>query len=435
MSDGMLFPHEPKPTPKPTGGTPRLQRAVRNQVEFIQSDLDSVLTEDHPARIVWSFVEGAELSSFYESIRAVDGHAGRPPIDPKILLALWLFATIDGVGSAREVERLCEQHLAYRWICGGVSVNYHTLAEFRAQCGKALDKILTESITRLLDLRLVTLNRVAHDGLRVQASAGKGSFSRKEKLDRNWNDACAQVKALRDELDDDPGGGARRKQAARERVVRERQERVAQALREFPKIQEQRKHDKDQASVSTTDVDARIMRMPNGGWQPGYNVQFSVDTATRLIVHADVGPHNSDGGLLRVAVNGIQKRYGRAPRDVLADGGFAKREDIIALTRAPHHCVVYLPPPKLKTHAGQPIQPRENEPPEVKAWRARMATEQGKEIYKERCSSVECVNAQVRNRGLRQFRVRGLEKTHAVTLLYAVAHNLTRLHSLNAKSA
>lgn len=435
MNDGMLFPHDPKPTSKPTGGTPRLQRAVRNQVEFIQAELDSMIPEDHPVRSVWSFVDGAQLSAFYDSIRAVDGHAGRPPIDPKILLALWLYATIDGVGSAREVERLCEDHVAYRWICGGVSVNYHTLADFRSGCGKVLDKILTESITRLLDTRLVTLNRVAHDGLRVQASAGKGSFSRREKLDRNWNDACAQVKALRDELDDDPGGGARRKQAARERAVRERKERVEQALREFPEIQEQRKHDKDQARVSTTDVDARLMRMPDGGFKPAYNAQLSVDTATQLIVHADVGRHNSDGGLLRVAVEGIKKRYGRAPRDVLADGGFAKREDVVALTQAPMQCVVYMPPPKLKTHTGQPVKPRENEPAEVKAWRARMATDQGKNIYRERCSSVECVNAQVRNRGLRQVRVRGLEKTRAVVLLYAVAHNLSRMQRLNAISA
>lgn len=434
MSDGLLFPHEPKPAAKSVGGNPRMQCAVRNQVEIVPTDLDSLLPDEHPARVVWVFVEGAKLSAFYGSIRAVDGHAGRPPIDPKILLSLWLYATIDGVGSAREIERLCTDHLAYRWICGGVSVNYHTLSDFRAECGSVLDQLLTESIARLLKKRLVTLNRVAHDGMRVRASAGKSSFGMKGALDRHWEEASLQVQALRDELDDDPGGGARRKKAARERAVRERQERVAEALKQFPQIQEQRKHDKDQARVSTTDVDARIMRMPNGGWDPGYNAQFSVDTGTQLIVHADVGPHNSDGGLLRVAVERIKKRYGRTPRDILADGGFAKRDDIQVLSQAPLNCVVYLPPPKLKP-GGRSYSPHEDEPAEVNAWRARMATDQAKVIYKERASSVECVNAQVRNRGLRQVQVRGLKKTRAVVLLYALAHNLTRLASLNSRAA
>lgn len=434
MNDEMLFPHEPKPAPKPVGGTPRLQHAVRNQVEFMPSDLESLLLEDHPARAVWAFVESAELSSFYASIRAVDGHAGRPTIDPKILLTLWLFATIDGVGSARELARLCEDHIAYRWICGGVSVNHHTLADFRSASGPQLDELLTASVARLLKKRLVTLNRVAHDGLRVRASAGRGSFGMKDALDRHMLAATRQVQALRDELDDDPGGGARRKKAARERAVLERQERVAEALRGFPRIQEQRKHDKDQARVSTTDVDARIMRMPNGGWEPAYNAQLSVDTETQLIVHADVGPHNSDGGLLRVAVEDIKKRYGQAPREVLADGGFSKRDDVVKLAQAPLNCVVYLPPPIMKP-GGKLCSPNKNEPPEVKAWRARMATDQGKKIYKERASSVECVNAQVRNRGLRQMPVRGLKKTKAVVLLYALAHNLTRMLSLKAKAA
>lgn len=406
-----------------------MQRPVRNQVEFLPSDLDSLLLEEHPARAVWAFVEAAELSAFYASIPAVEGAAGRPPIDPKLLLALWLYATIDGVGSARELARPCGDHVAYRWLCGEVGVNHHTLADFRSGCGAALDGLLTASVARLLETQLVTLNGVAHDGLRVRASAGKGSFGRKEKLERCWEEARAQVQALRDELDDDPGGGARRKKAARER-----QEHVAEALRQFPDIQAQRKHEKDQARVSTTDVDARIMRLPDGGWGPAYNAQLSVDTATQLIVHADVGPHNSDGGLLRVAVEGIRKRYGRTPRDVLADGGFAKREDIVALTQAPLQCTVYVPTPKLKTHAGQPIRPSKNEAVEVNAWRARMAIPRGKARYKERASSVKRVNAQVRNRGLRQIRVRGLNKAQAVVLLYALAHNLTRLNSLKAKA-
>ena len=172
-------PPAPPPAPPP-GGRPRLQRAIRNQAEWRSADLDGLLAKDHRARGVWAFVEGLDLSAFHAQIRAVQGGAGRPPIDPAILVSLWIYATAEGVGSARALARLCDEHDAYRWICGGVSVSHHTLSDFRTGNGSALDALLTQSVAALMAEGLVTLDRVAQDGVRVRASAAAASFRSKD---------------------------------------------------------------------------------------------------------------------------------------------------------------------------------------------------------------------------------------------------------------
>jgi len=412
------------------GGTPRVQRPVRDQLEFVPSDLDSLLPDEHQARTVWSYVEKVDLAREYAAIRAVEGGVGRPPIAPEILLALWLYATLDGVGSARTLAKLCEDHVAYRWLCGGVSVNYHTLADFRSRAGALLDALLTDSVLRLRAAGAVTLNRVAHDGMRVRASAGKGSFKRKDKLEQFREEATAQVEALKQELEADPAACDKRRKAARERAVRERQERIEAALNVYPQVKAERKHDKDQARASTTDADARIMHMPDGGFRPAYNVQFTTDTGSQAIVGADVISNGSDGGQLRPAVQQVQARYGVTPPEALVDGGYAKREDIEQLATAQPPCTVYAPPPELKTHDGRAIAPPADESAAVKEWRERMKTAAAQQIYKERASTAECVNAQAHNRGLQQFVVRGLGKVRNVVLLFAVAHNIARMAAL-----
>src|SRR3990170_1765095 len=189
---------------------PRLERPNREQVELRPVDLESLLPADHRARVVWEFVEGLDLGPLYAAIKAVEGHAGRPAIDPAILMALWLYATVEAVGSARAIARLCEEHDAYRWMCGGVSVNHHTLADFRVQHVEYLDRVLTTSVATLMAEGLVTLTRVAQDGVRVRASAGAASFRRRPRLEAFLAEAEAQVEALRRELHDDPGATTRR---------------------------------------------------------------------------------------------------------------------------------------------------------------------------------------------------------------------------------
>jgi transposase len=269
--------------------TPRLLRPERAQLELRPSDLESLLAGDHRARAIWDFVEGLDLSALYDAIRAVEGHAGRPAIDPAILLALWIYATSEGVGSARALERLCEAHDAYRWICGGVAVSAHTLSDFRVLHGAVLDALLTQSAGRLMAEGLVELTHVTQDGIRVRASAGAGSYRRRQKLRMCLREAQRQVERLRRELDDDPGALPRREASARERAARERQRRVKQALARMQEEEAQRderaqarpREEKKERRVSTTDPEARVMRMADGGYRPAYNGQFATDPAAR----------------------------------------------------------------------------------------------------------------------------------------------------------
>lgn len=409
----------------------------RVQVRMLMSSLDAMLPPEHQARVVWDFVEGMDLTCLYESIRAVQGGPGRDAIDPRIPMALWLYATLDGVGSARELDRLCKDHLAYQWICGGVSVNYHTLSDFRTANVDLLDRLLTESVAGLMHEGLVTMQRVAQDGMRVRAGAGTSSFRRGKTLERLEAEAKEQIEALRKELEDNPGAATKRQQAARERARRERLERIARAQQQLLDIERKKAADKkDQARASTTDPDARFMKMPDGGVRPAVNVQTATDTGSGIITGVGVSNNGSDMGQMGPMIEQHEDRYGKRPEDMLVDGGFAARDDIDSASRAEPPTVVYAPVQKSRKEEGKPCyerQPRDTDA--VAAWRQRMSRPEAQEIYKERASTAEWVNAISRNRGMRQFLVRGLRKIKAVVLWFALAHNLIRAAVLRRQLA
>lgn len=431
---------------------PRVMRAQRDQLELRPCDLDSLLSADHPARTVWAFVQSLDLAPLYGRIRSVEGAGGAPAIDPAILVSLWLWATIDGVGSAREVDRLCERDDAYRWLCGGVGVNYHTLAQFRTEQASWLDAQLTRSIASLLDRGLVKLDVVSQDGMRVRASAKAASFRRESRLQQLQAAARAQVEALKQELEADAAASSRRKQAARERAAREREQRLAQALNTLQEIERLNapkkavtKSEKDdppsappqgkdkkaakEPRVSTTDPEARVMKMADGGFRPAFNAQLAVDVDTQLIAGVDVVNAGSDMRQMAPMHATLMQRYGKTPAHWLADGGFTKLEAIEALDQRGTQGV--LPAPASRNAEVDPLTPKDTDTPGVAQWRKFMQTDQAKALYLQRAASVECANAQLRRRGLLQFPVRGLEKARAVTLWHALAHNLMRLRSLN----
>jgi len=279
------------------------------------------------------------------------------------------------------------------------------------------------------------LDRVAHDGVRVRAHAGSGSFRRKETLERFQQEAEEQVQALKRELHETPGASSKRQKAARTRAAVERQERVREALKQYPDVHAKKKHDKEHARVSVTDPDARVMKMPNGGFNPAYNVQLSADTGSQIIVGASVIQSGSDHAQLIPAVEKIQTQQGATPKEILTDGGFAKPEDVEKLSQKPFACKVYAPPTEFKGKEGAVIAPPEDEGSEVKEWRMRMKTPEAQTIYKDRASTIECVNALARNRGMQQFRVSGKHKVYAVVLLFVLAHNLMRAESLKRELA
>ncbi|MEK8029167.1 IS1182 family transposase [Pseudaquabacterium rugosum] len=443
--------------PVRAGGAARVMSPQRNQVELRPVDLESLLAHDHAARTVWAFVQALDLAPLYARIKSVAGRGGAPAIDPAILVALWLWATIDGVGSAREIDRLCDRDDAYRWICGGVGVNYHSLADFRTAHEAWLDAQLTASITSLLDRRLITLNAVAQDGLRVRAHAKASSFRRREKLAELRAQAEAQVRTLKRELTEDAGASARRKQAAIERAAREREQRLAAALATMDKLQRKplpeakkpkpskrrgRGGDDEPGSptstaakpepeprVSTTDPDARVMKMADGGFRPAFNAQLAVDAQTQLIAAVAITHSGSDMGQMSPMHANIQQRYAVTPEHWLADGGFTKLQAIDELTARGTQPV--LPPPRSRNPDIDRLAPKDTDSPAQAQWREFMRSDFAKALYIQRGATVECANAQLRRRGLQRFNVCGIAKARAVLLWHALAHNLMRMRSLN----
>jgi transposase len=402
----------------------------RKQLELRASDLESLLPEGHRARLVWGYVERQDLKAFYANIRAVEGGVGRAAIAPEILLALWLYATVDGVGSAREIARLTEAHDAYRWLCGGVQVNHHTVSDFRKDHGEALDELLSVSIAGLMAAGVVKLKQVAQDGMRVRASAGAGSFRRKEKLEGYLEAARSEVARLKAELEADPGEAQRAREAAKRRAAAEREARLEKALARLPEIEaiKQRQGKKaEEARASMTDAEATVMKMGDGGFRPAYNPQLATDADSLVIVGVDVATVGSDQGQMAPMVEQVIERCGQAPASWLVDGGFVGHEQIEEASR---HTVVYGPVPEPKDKTVDPYLPKATDSEAVAAWRQRMGTDEAKAIYKKRAATAECVNAQSRNRGLQQFRVRGLAKVKCVVLLFALAHNLMRMADL-----
>src|SRR5262245_5762134 len=412
---------------------PRLRVPDRQQV-LPAMPLDGLLDTDHQARVVWAFCTRLDLAALYDHIRSREGGRGRAAIDPRLCVALWLYATLEGVGSARALARLCEGHSAFRWLAGGVSVNHHTLSDFRVGHVELLDGLLTHSVAVLREQGLVDLNRVAQDGMRVRASAGAASFRRKATLEECLQEAQDQVARLKAELDDDPSAPSRRHAAAQERAAREREDRLRQALARLPELEAKKKAgQKGQARASTTDPQASVMKMADGGYRPAYNVQFAADCGSQVIVGVEVVTTGSDMGQLAPMAEQARGRCGACPEAMLADGGFAAHRDIEAAEG--RGCTLYVPVPKPKDAKQDRYARHKGDSDAVAAWRARMATEEAKAIYKGRAATAECVNAQARNRGLVRLLVRGLEKVKAIALWFALAHNVARGLRLRAPAA
>jgi transposase len=406
-----------------------VKRPERNQVEWRPLALDQLLPEDHRARTVWQYAETLDLAPLYAKIRAVEGEPGRDAVDPRLLLALWLLATIEGVGAARQLDRLCQRDLAYLWMCGDVTVNYHLLADFRTTHAEFLDQLLTHSVAALMHQGLVTLQRVTQDGMKVRASAGSSSFRRRATLEKCRAEAEAHVARLRQEQDEDAASSDRRRESARLRAAHERQERIERALQELAKL-EQRPHKKGsrEPRSSTTDPEARRMKMADGGFRPAYNVQFATDGASRMIVAVDVTNQGNDWGLMAPMHDGIERRYGKTPTKYLVDCGFPSQGDLELLEQ--RGTTVYAPIHGEQAMLRRGVDPYSKRPGDNEAmvrFRQRMKTDEAKKIYRQRPSIAEYPNAECRNRGLTQFRVRGQVKAKAIALWHALAFNLMRM--------
>ena len=437
---GAVAPARPDPD---RDARPRLHSPDRQQLLSAMT-IDELLEADHPARAVWSYVEGLDLAPLYDRIRARGRVAGRPAIDPRLLVALWLYATLSGFSSARELADLCLRHDAFRWLAGGVSVNYHTLADFRTDHPEFLEELLTQSVEVLRRRGLIDLDRIAQDGMRVRASAGAASFHRRATLERLLQEARAEVRRLQQKLaataadltapqgvaTEEASAGAPpspQQEAAAMRHAEGRLERIERALERMPEMEARIKPgDAKEARVSTTDPPATVMKMADGGFRPAYNIEYGTACRGQVIVGVDVATQGSDQGRLPPMLDQIETRFGERPKEALVDGGFANHEDIAQVQGEKKKCTVSAPVAKPKKEGVDRHEPKATDSKGVAEWRERMGTPEAKEIYKERAATAECVNAQARNRGLQRLTVRGIEKVKAVATWFAIVHNMAR---------
>jgi transposase len=476
-------------------GPPRLQPVNRQQMVWRAVDVEQLIGEEHPARAIWELVGKLDLSSFHQAIGAVEGVAGRPALDPQLLISLWIYAYSEGVGSAREISRLCEFDPAYQWLTGLEGVNHHSLSDFRVGHRAALDELFTQVLGLLSAEGLVSLQRVMHDGTKIKACAGADTFRREEKIRAHLEIARQQVEAM-----GDPGNEelSQRVAAARQRAARQKQQRLELAQQELEKLRRSKvgQEAKENVRVSETDPEARIMAQSGGGYAPSYNVQISTDAAQRIIVGVGVSQSASDQGQLAPAVDKIEENLERPPEQAVVDGGFTSRETIVemdrrgvdligsmadtsvqsagqfdrrgvdaafrpeAFTYQPESDTYQCPAGKVLSYEGKDrsvgltqykyrasatdcaacafkrkccphnaakgrMVVRPEEAPAVAAFRAKMQTEEAKQIYRQRGGVAEFPHAWIKAKiGLRQFQLRGLIKVTIEATWACLTYNI-----------
>lgn len=420
-------------------GKPRINSPIRSQVEFKMFCLEDLVPAEHKVRFVWNYVKQLNMSKFLEKIQSVAGNAGRSATDPRLLLALWIYATIEGIGSGRVIETYCTDHNAFKWLCGNVPINYHTLTDFRSSNKELLDDLLTQSVAVFLNQGLISLERIAQDGIRVRASAGSASFRRKETLEEHYAIAKAFVQQLIKEQESSPKEIVDRKKSEELRLAKQKENCLKQALEQLELLKKkkeeakkkQHKHlteqEKKNMRASPTDPESRKMKMANGGFSPAYNVQMATDTKTQVIVGLSVNNAGSDIGQMSPMYEQVKERYSEwkvEPNDWLVDGGYNENAEIEKMKKMNPNSTVYMPPKN--SQLPESYLPKQGDSEVIKEWRINMGTIEAKNIYKERAATAECVNATARNRGLQQFSVRGLTKVTSVMLIFAITHNLMR---------
>ena len=419
----------------------RLRSPERRQMVMVVQCPDDLVGAAHPVRMVMAVVGKLDLARFCAPIQAREGRPGRDATDPQLLVALWLYACFRGIGSARELARRCQESAAFRWLCGGVSVNHRLLSEFRTGQGDALDELFTQVIASLVDKDVVKVRRISQDGMRVRVSAGASSFRREERLEELLRAAGEHVKQLREQVDSPEYAAlSARKKAAGKRAAEEKKQRLEQAIEQLPELKKKQEKAAQRAGqgkygdkvrgkeprVSTTDAQARVMKMANGGFNPALNVQLATDTESRAIVGVEVSNEGYDAaGLSEPMRQQVEERTGKKVEEQLLDGGYLRMQDIEKAHQ--QQVKLFVPPKSARTakNRGRELEIKPGDGEAVREWKTRMASEEGKQIYKQRAATSETVNADLRTRrGLTQILVRGLSKSLCVALWCALAYNV-----------
>lgn len=304
-----------------------LRTINRKQMVFRTVDVERLIEEDHPARLIWEAVGRLDLEPFYQTIGSNQSVGGRPTYPPQLLISLWAYAYSRGIGTAREVDRRCGYDPAFQWLTGMEGINYHTLADFRVEKKKELDELFTQLLGVMSSQGLVTLKQVTVDGTKIKAHASGKRFRREPTLQEHLAAARKQVEALSDPQEEQV---SLRQQKARERAAREKQERLEQALEEMKKLRAEKRgeEEKQEVRVSMTDPEARRMKQADGGHAPNYNAQICTDGEQGVIVDADVTQAGNDYQQLLPALDRVEERMEKTPEQMLGDGGYTSHGNV-----------------------------------------------------------------------------------------------------------
>jgi transposase len=357
---------EPSGQDKPKA---RVQAIQRNQLLLRTVDVEQLVEPDHPARAIWKLVGECDLHLFYDQIEAVEGRAGRPPHDPQLLISLWIYSYMQGIGFAREIERLCSYHPAYQWLTGAEIVCAHTLSDYRTAHEAALKDLAAQVLAVLAEEGMVDLEQVTQDGTKIGASAGSDTFRRKPTLEKRLEQARQRVEELSGQ---DSEVLSRRAIAARQRAAREKLQRMERALKELNARQQGcAEEEQKKMRVSLTDPEARVLKHADGGYGPSYNVQFTTDAKQTVIVGVQVSQAASDAEQLQPAIEQLQQQSGQLPRQAIVDGNYTSRSNIVAMDQS--HIDLIGPPPESQAQKETLYQIRGVQPqfrPEAFVWQA-----------------------------------------------------------------
>jgi hypothetical protein len=423
-----------KPADVGSMATARVILPHLTQVELRPMDLESLLLEDHRARLVWAWVERQKLNGMHAVIKVRQGGVGRSAIAPEILLGLWLQATPQGVGGARQLSRQVLEHDGYRWMSGGVQVAHHSLSVFRVAHAVVPDEVLGASLTALMSSGAVTLQCVAQDDVRVRARAAAAPLRRKASQHDNPEPARARVRELKEQIDADPAQDSRSRAMAQQRARREMQQRLQSVLDRLTELEAIRRRSggkAEEARASSTDADAGVTKMADGGYRPAYKTQYASGCDSQGIVGVEVSTSGSDMAQLTPVAEQIEQRLRSAPSKMLVDGGCPAHTQIDAVADKTEVYALVREARVNKDEQGQEVRQGklELEPDDsaaVVSWRQRMASDEAQDLYKRRAATADCVNAQARNRSLQRMPVQGLQMVRCVSVLLALAHNLMR---------
>lgn len=431
-------PASPAPAPAPRLDA-LVQRPQRHQTELRVFTLDDRVPSEHPVRAIEAILVGLDLTALDARIGANAEVGGRPAIDPRILLTLWVYATTEGVVHASDVARRCQTDDIYRWICGGVSVGERKLADFRARGAEVFDELVTQVLVALMGEGLIDLFRTAQDGMRVRAWCGADSFRRQDTLDTLLAEAKAHLEALQTQRLNPMTSKVAR--VAAERGAQQRVERLERAMARARELtaglsDEERTDKKKAPRVSATDPEATRMKMADGGVRPAYNVQFDTTAdGTGAIVGVQVTNRGSDYGEMTPMTEQVVRRTGQRPGEKLVDGGHVQQKDIGQMERA--GTKVFAPAPKKKA-ASEGRRAKERTA-EERAFYERVESEEGKAVYAKRGEVAELSNAHARTRhGLTKIVLRGVKGALTVALLVTLTKDiqvLVRERALRAVSS